>query len=453
MSNTTPNSNPIDPASVPPVSSSQPSLQIEARWDKPLVPAAGGAATLMIRIVPTAPAATGRRRAPLDLAIALDRSGSMGGGRLERAKAAADVAVGFLRDDDRVALTVFDHEVQTVQPLAEATPRVKTALRLALRGIDTGGSTALADGWLTACQEIAGGGDIVDSSSSAPNHRPTRIRRALLLTDGHANVGVTDPGELMIHANALRERGIATSTMGVGEGFDEDLLAGMAEAGGGNFHNIADEAELRGVFERELGELLSVVAAGLSLTLTLPPGVRAFPIGSYPVTRDGKRFTISVRDVPANDEIRLVFAISAAPRSLGSAHQIRLEAAWADTLADTQRHTTVAVPPLLYADPATIAGTASDPVVREEAAMRHAAHERREAMRLDRSGRHAESRARLRNAQTTLREMAYSPAALDFLADGDVLLAAPAAAPFSEATRKHTVARAHDAARRRTRAE
>jgi len=225
----------------------------------------------------------------------------------------------------------------------------------------------------------------------------------------------------------------------------------MAEAGGGNFYFIDDAAKLRGVFERELGELLTVVAAGLTLTLTLPPGIRATPIGSYPVERSGKQFTVSVRDVPANDEIRLVFAVTVAPHALGTAHEIRLEATWADTLADTQRHATVATPPLLHAGPATIAGTMADPAVREEAAVQHAAHERREAMRLDRAGRHAESRVRLHDAQVTLRDAAYSVEALSFLDAGDALLAAPVAAPYSEATRKQATAGAHDLARRRKR--
>ena len=426
------------------------SLAIDARWEKPLMPATGGSATLMVRISPTAAPRPGERRAPLDLAFALDRSGSMAGAALDLAKQAVDEAVGFLRDDDRCALAVYDHDVDVLQPLASATARTKTAVRLALRGVDARGSTALSDGWLTACQELA---ESDDGESPRPNAEPPdgphRVRRALLLTDGFANVGITEPAELTKHAHELRRRGIATSTLGVGDDYDGDLLSGMAEAGGGNFYHAASPGELRAIFERELGELLTVVAAGLSISLTLPKGLRATVLGTYPSERNGKRIDVSVRDVPANDEIRLIFLVTALRGTVGKSETLTVEAAWADTLADRQRQIAVAVPPILFADEGVVRAATSDPDVREEAALQHAAHERREAMRLDREGRHAESRAWIVRAQERLVDAAHSPEAMRFIAEGDALLAAPASSPYSEATRKQTLARSHEVARRR----
>src|SRR5215207_2434023 len=319
------------------------SLAIDARWEKPLMPATGGSATLMVRISPTAAPRPGERRAPLDLAFALDRSGSMSGTALDLAKQAADEAVGFLRDDDRCALVVYDHDVDLLQPLASATARTKTALRLALRGVDARGSTALSDGWLSACQELAG----ADDAAPARTHR---VRRALLLTDGLANVGITDPAELTRHAHELRRRGIATTTLGVGDFYDGELLSGLAEAGGGNFYHATSPRELRSIFERELGELLTVVAAGLSISLTLPKGLRATVLGTYPSERDGKRIDVSVRDVPGNDEIRLIFLVTALRGTVGASETLTLEASWADTLADRQRQIAVTVPPIQFAD-------------------------------------------------------------------------------------------------------
>ncbi len=421
------------------------SLTIDARWEKPLMPVTGGSATLMVRIAPTAAPRPGERRAPLDLAFALDRSGSMAGAALDLAKQAVDVAVGFLRDDDRCALVVYDHEVDMLQPLASATARTKTGLRLALRGVDAGGTTALSDGWLTACQELAEGGE----PTPEPPARSHRVRRALLLTDGLANVGITEPRELTKHAHELRRRGIATSTLGVGDQYDGDLLSAMAEAGGGNFYHATSPHELRDIFERELGELLTVVAAGLSINLTLPKGLRATVLGTYPSERTGKRIGVSVRDVPANDEIRLIFLVTALRGTAGVSETLTLEATWADTLADRQRQIAVDVPPILFADEGVVRAAASDPDVREEAALQHAAHERREAMRLDREGRYQESRARLRQSQASLMSASYSAEAMSFIAEGDALLAAPAEAPYTESMRKQTLARSHQVARRR----
>lgn len=423
------------------------SLSIDARWEKPLIPATGGSATLMVRIRPAANPRPGERRAPIDLAFALDRSGSMTGAALDLAKQAVDVAVGFLRDDDRCALAVYDHNVDVLQPLASATARTKTALRLALRGVDAGGTTALSDGWLTACQELAEAADV--APAPATTHR---VRRALLLTDGLANVGITAPAELTRHAHELRRRGIATSTLGVGDEYDGDLLSAMAEAGGGNFSHASSPYELRDIFERELGELLSVVAAGLTISLTLPKGLRATVLGTYPAERTGKRIDVSVRDVPANDEIRLIFLVTARSVPYGAtgvSETPTLEATWVDTLADRRRHVAVDVPPVHVATAEDVRDAASDPDVREEAALQHAAHERREAMRLDRDGRHEESREWLRRSQQNLIRASYSASAMDFIAEGEALLAAPASAPYSESTRKQTLARSHEMARRR----
>src|SRR5688572_21503926 len=92
---------------------------VEARWQRPVVSATGGEATLLVRVV--APAQVERsHRAPLDVAFVLDRSGSMGHGKLDLAKEGVDLATARLRDADRAALVVYDDEVNVVQPL-EAT--------------------------------------------------------------------------------------------------------------------------------------------------------------------------------------------------------------------------------------------------------------------------------------------------------------------------------------------
>ena len=207
-------------------------LDIVPIWEKPLVPVAGGAATLLVRIAAgRESAAGGGRRAPVDVAFVLDRSGSMAGEKLALVKEAVNVAAGHLRDADRAALVVYDNAVDTLHALQPATPRAKVALRLALHGVDAGGSTNLGDGWLTGCRELT---EAAGGTGAASEPQPTRIRRALLLTDGLANVGITDPVELTTHAHELRKRGIGTTTLGVGLDFDEGMLGGLAEAGGGN---------------------------------------------------------------------------------------------------------------------------------------------------------------------------------------------------------------------------
>jgi Ca-activated chloride channel family protein len=412
-------------------------LVITAAWDKPVVPTIGGEATLLVRLKAVDPAGqNGHRRAPVDVAFVLDRSGSMAGDKLALVKEAVSVAVAQLRDEDKTALVIYDHEVETLQHLDAATPRVKTAIRLALQGVDSRGSTNLSGGWLTGCDELSKG------MTQADGGGPVRIRRALLLTDGLANVGISDASELTKHAHELRRRGIATTTLGVGLGFDEDLLASMAEAGGGNFQFIGKTDELRGFFERELGELLTVVAAGLSLSLTLPPGVRAHLVNAFPAERHGTRWDVAIGDLPASDELNLIFAVTAEPGTRDTTHLATLNAVWSDPATDSRRSFDLTLPPLRLTDKSTVEATAVDADVAEQAALQRAAIDQREAMRLDRQGRYAESRARMAAA---VQYLAAAPATASVAAmqtNVYELAMADEAAMLSEETRKGATYRA-----------
>jgi Ca-activated chloride channel family protein len=371
---------------------------VEARWEKPVVAAAGGEATLLVRVVAPAADETGSdRAAPLDVAFVLDRSGSMSGGKLDLAKEGVDLAVARLRDEDRTALVVYDNEVNAVQPLVPATPRAKAALRLALHGVDPGGSTFLSGGWVAGCQLLA------EAPASVANGEETaRIRRVILLTDGLANVGIVDPGALAKHAGELRQRGIATTTIGVGAGFDEGLLSAMAEAGGGNFQYVADPGELRAFFATELQELFSVGATGFTVSLALPAGARAELVSAFPVETRGDRVDVAIGDLPAGDTIDLVFSVKTGKGDRGQALPLAVSACWTDPRADARRKTTVALEPLRRVSPEELAGAARDELVAEQAALQRAAAERRAGLELDRAGRIAESRARMANARSVL---------------------------------------------------
>ena len=433
-------------------------LTFAVRWLKPLVPTGGGEATLLLRVVP-GPRPAGARRAPIDVAFALDRSGSMSGDKLRLVKDAVDVAVGLLREEDRVALTVYDNLVQTLHPLAAATPKTKTALRLALHGVDAGGSTALADGWLTACRELAE--PPAAAHAPAANGRTgqgegVRVRRALLLTDGLANVGLTEPAALTEHAGQLRRRGVGTTTLGVGLDVDDDLLAGLAEAGGGNYQWIERPEDpspvgtsLRAFFAREIGELLAIVAGDLRLTLTLPHGVRGTLVGPYPAERQGKRITVALGDLPAGEEIPLLLSLRVAPGALGAVHRLAAEATWVDPAADARRGRALDVPPLAYAGAATVEATAGDPQVREQVALQTTAAAHREAVRLDRAGRYVESRRVLHEATATLMAAPATDAIVDYRTRHARVAGAAADLPLAEEERKRVTWGAHRVARGR----
>ncbi len=167
-----------------------------------------------------------------------------------------------------------------------------------LRGIHARGSTNLAEGWLRGCEQVA-------------NHlSATGVNRCLLLTDGLANVGITDRGELAIHATELRARGVSTSTIGVGNDFDEALLQELADAGGGHFYYVADAPQIHDAITSEVGETLEVVARDVSIEVTARDDIRITPISPYKATGRGSRTLVSLGDLAAEQAVEVVLRLS-----------------------------------------------------------------------------------------------------------------------------------------------
>lgn len=412
-------------------------LSITAEWELGIVAAEGGTASLLIRVKPAGPL-PGERRAPVDVAVVLDRSGSMAHGKLDLAKTATSTALALLHDEDRAALVVYDNEVDTIHTLQPATARAKAAIRLALHGVDPGGSTNLSGGWLTGCDQLA-------SAMPVSGSERTRLRRALLFTDGQANAGITDPNELIHHAGELRKRGIITTCLGIGDDFDEVLLSGMTEAGGGNFEYAQSADQLPAFFAKELGELLTVAAANVTISVTMPHGVRGTLVNPFPSERHGKTIDIALRDVTGHDEIPLVFDFDVVPGHIGTSNRVVVAASWVDPAADRRMQTEV-VPPILARVPGIVVKNAPvNTAVAEEIAEQRAAVMRREAMRLDREGKHAESRARLQEHQAMLAAAPKSARLLGAMSAMEDLVSHDASAPLGESMRKQVT---YDAMRR-----
>jgi Ca-activated chloride channel family protein len=207
-----------------------------------------------------------RPRPPISLALVLDRSGSMSGGALETVATAARFLAGQLGAEDRVAVVSYDDTVSLDVPLGAPGPHVDAALA-ALR---PGGMTNLSGGWLKAREQLAG----VDGAS-----------RILLLTDGHANQGVTDPARLgQLVRTAAGER-IGTSCFGVGDGFNEDLLGAMADAAGGEYHFLPQADAAAEAFATELGDLVALAAQNVSVEIRPADGVQWVGVlNDYPAT-------------------------------------------------------------------------------------------------------------------------------------------------------------------------
>ena len=264
-------------------------------------------------------------RSPLSLALILDRSGSMQGEKLRAVQQATCHVLDMLDERDRVALIAYDDTIQVIAPGTPVTAQTRETLKRQVNALLPGGWTDLSGGWLEGCRAIAHY-QAVDT-----------IDRALLLTDGLANRGITDTEDLTHHARELRKRGIATSTFGVGLDFNEHMLEALATQGGGHFYYIERPAMIADIFKRELGELLTIVAREVFLAIEVPAGVAIEVLGDLPHERDGDRLRIFAGDLFAHEQRYLYTRVLLPPDAVGTSVAVRGELCYANLEQQTVR--------------------------------------------------------------------------------------------------------------------
>lgn len=417
-------------------------LQMSTIWERPALPAGNGETTLMIRLIaPLSQSPSATTRSAVDLAFVIDRSGSMDGQPIELAKQAVSQAVGLLDHRDRAALVVYDDAIDVLFPLATTDSSGRARLRHTLTQVDARGSTNLCDGWLTGCRELA--------KHAGAHLEQERIRRAILLTDGLANAGETSLDVICHHATELRRRGISTTTLGMGQQFDERLLSGMAEAGGGNFVYLESATQLSQTFERELGRLTATIASQIELTLEFPDGLRGKLLNRFPVERKGRRFEIALDDLVPGDEVVLVFAITSHKLNAGNQMPLELTLNWTDPISGVRHHDHSPLLALDIIDAQIYSAMPGNDEVTAQAAILRAAANQHRAMELDREGRFAESRAMHNAAFDLLQSAPLETDDVHLLDEARDYAAQDVTIAFSEHDRKFATAASFQRARRR----
>ncbi|WP_225409022.1 vWA domain-containing protein [Stigmatella hybrida] len=237
-----------------------------------------------------------RRRVPANVALVIDRSGSMRGQKMDDAKQAAREFISRVRPEDRVTLVHYGTDV-TVFPATLATEYERERMYAFVEGIEDGGSTNISGALEAAAEQLKGATEFF------------KVSRIILLSDGQPTAGLQREEELLALARTLRGQGIAVSGLGVGADFNENLMQGIADQGGG-FSGFLRSEQLAEVFTRELEQATSTVARAVEVRLTLPPAVHTVEVMGVNAVREGNEVRVPLYDMAGGQSARLVVKLS-----------------------------------------------------------------------------------------------------------------------------------------------
>lgn len=276
-------------------------MELEAKLEIPSLHGTQNQLNHLLVKLKTPPAVANEQRHPLVIGLAIDKSWSMKGEKMEAVIDAASALVNWLTRNDYICIVAYSADVQIVQPLVQLKDKLTVIDKI--RSIQVGTSTNLSGGWLQALRLLEG--------ASIQN----AYKRVILLTDGQATLGIKEPEQFNEISSSHFSRGISTTAIGVGNDFNESSLKEIANKGGGNFYFINNPEEAAGIFFREFGEVGSLYAQAVELKLFYPDGVRLHEFyNDYPITTDESSTTVQMGDIRADDLRNIVLALEINPQ-------------------------------------------------------------------------------------------------------------------------------------------
>jgi Ca-activated chloride channel family protein len=224
--------------------------------------------------------------------------------KMEYAKSALSKLIDQLNNEDIFSLVVYDDVIDVLRS-AQRVGSNKSEVKRLVNDIYPRNSTNLGGGMIEGLRQVE------------RNVGKDYVNRVVLLSDGLANQGVTSPHELNKIAKRYRHKSISLTTMGVGLDYNENLMVGLAESGGGNYYFIESPSQLASIMHREFNTLSSVVAQNAMLDLKLGQGVKLLDVIGCEHSPASDRHTIYIGDLYANEireftvELSIPEAISA----------------------------------------------------------------------------------------------------------------------------------------------
>jgi Ca-activated chloride channel family protein len=255
---------------------------------------------MMVRVQgPEQPEGDKAKVTPKRLSLVVDRSGSMSGQPLHEALKCVQHIAGCMTPQDRISVVVYDDNVNVLMPLGPVTS--PDAMKRLLATVDSGGSTNLFGGWEDGAKQLEKGQD-------------SSISRVILLSDGQANHGLLEQDAIEKHCREWLAKGVSTTTVGLGRGFNEDLMIAMAKVGGGQQYYGQSALDLFDSFDEELSLLQALCLRQLSLKLIPAQGVIIEPLGVFDQNADG---TYQLSDLAWGAESWLAVRLHISPTAAG----------------------------------------------------------------------------------------------------------------------------------------
>lgn len=228
-------------------------------------------------------------RKAINLTLVIDKSGSMDGDRIQKAKEAAILAVNQLDKNDIFSIVAYDDTAEVIIPATKLTNKPEM-ISLIGKKIFADGGTALFAGLSKGLVEVDKFKD------------PNQINRIILLSDGQANVGPSSTQELSELGIIAAKQSIAVTTIGLGEGYNESLMAAIASYSDGNHAYVQNSDDLDRIFVKEFDDVMSVVAQNVVVNIELENGAKPIRLWGREGVIDGNTVRVKLNQLYANQE-------------------------------------------------------------------------------------------------------------------------------------------------------
>lgn len=282
------------------------------------------------------------KRQPINVSFVFDKSGSMYGEKIAYTKLAAQRMIDTLAPEDTFSLVTFDTFVEPlIAPTVGADKEAMKALVEAIRpGSQTNIDGGLAEGY-TQVQKA---------------YKADRANRVILMSDGAANVGVTDPVALGDRAAAFAREGVTLTTIGVGLGFQERFMTHLAEKGQGSFYFVNSSEEATQAFVGEVQALQRTVAKNVKLDIRLADGVEVLQVFGHSGETVGQSLNVDSNDLTAGQSKVILLELKVPAGEAGAQRSVASVTVDFDDVPFGGRKQAVAEAKVAYsADPALLA--------------------------------------------------------------------------------------------------